>query len=162
MTVGVNTRENILVRLVELMSEQYIAARTVVRNRGLLKNDDRPAVAILDGDENVRLSGDGQGRGNRGRQSMGPQLMTMTPEIYIIPETAKPANPDIGTEVNDFRETIVRVIAQDQVLLDLIGSNGSVSYIRMVTDLKSGMALDGQCRLDFSFTYVLDPLAPIQ
>lgn len=154
-------RELILVRLVELMSEEYIAAQTVVRNRGLLQQDDRPAVAILDGDERARLTGDGQGRGNGGRVGMGPQLMTMTPQLFIVPKSVKPANVGIGTTVNEFRDTIVRVVAQDPQLLSILGGNGSVAYMGMETDLKSGANLDGQARLDFSFTYFFDPLMPI-
>lgn len=154
-------REQIIIRLLELMAEEYIQAATVVRNRGLLKQDDRPAIAILDGDERARLTGDGQGRGNRGRVGMGPQLMTMTPQIFVVPKSAKPQNVGIGTLVNEYRDLIVRVVAQDPVLLAILGSNGSVAYMGMETDLKSGANLDGQCRLDFAFTYVLDPLEPV-
>lgn len=154
-------REEILVRLFELMSEEYIAATTVVRNRALIKQDVRPAVAILDGDERARLTGDGQGRGNGGRVGMGPQIMTMTPQIFIIPDSRKPANEGIGTTVNEFRDVMVRVIAQDPQLLSILGSNGSVAYMGMETDLKSGASLDGQARLDFTFTYVYNPLASL-
>lgn len=154
-------REQIIVRLLELMAEEYIQAATVVRNRGLLKQDDRPAIAILDGDERARLTGDGQGTGVRGRVGMSVQLMTMTPQVFVIPKSAKPNNEGIGTLVNEFRDIIVRVVAQDSVLLSILGSNGSVAYMGMETDLKSGSHLDGQARLDFAFTYVLDPLAPV-
>lgn len=156
-------REEILVRLFELMGESYIDAKTVVRNRGLLKEDDRPAVAILDGDERARLTGDGQGRGTRGRVGMGPQLMTMTPQIFFVPKLRRPQNEGIGTEVNQYRDVIIRVIAQDPQLLAILGGNGSVAYMGCETDLKSGASLDGQCRLDFWFTYVMDPLElPVQ
>lgn len=154
-------REQILSRLAELMTESYIGAKTVARNRGLLSEDVKPAIAIMDGDERVRLSGDGQGRGNNGRQAMLPQLVTMQPEIFTIPEVKKPKNIGLGEEVNDLRITLIRVIAQDPVLLDIIGANGSIAYMGMVSDLKSGMNLDGQTRLDIAFTYVLDPYGPI-
>lgn len=150
-------REQILVRLTELMSESYVAAQTVVRNRALTKQDDRPAVAILDGDEIARLTGDGLGRGNRGRVAMGPQLMIMTPEVYVLPKSKHPMNVGIGTEVNSFYDTIVRVVANDPILIELVGPNGSIALMRLITDLKSGSALDGQCRIDFNFTYVFDP-----
>lgn len=159
--MGIDKREAILTRLEELMAEGYIAAATVVRNRGLLQNDARPAVAILDGDEHARLTGDDLGRGNRGRVRMTPQLMIMQPEIYVVPKTKKPGNEGIGPEVNDFRMTIVRVVAQDPELIALVGSNGSIAYMGMVTDLKSGSNLDGQSRFDFRFTYVLDPYDPL-
>lgn len=152
----VSKREEILTRLVELMSEEYINAATVVRNRGLLSQDMRPAIAILDAGERARLTGDDNGRGNRGRVGMGPQLMTMTPQIFFLPETRRPLNTGIGQLVNAYADLIVRTIAHDPQLLTILGANGSVAYLGMETDLKSGSLLDGQCRLDFAFTYVYD------
>lgn len=148
-------RELILLRLLELMGSDYLFPEefeTVVRNRGLLQQDARPASAILDGDESARLTGD-----RRGTPNMRPQLMLMKPQIYILPKTDKPANTAIGSTVNKFRFAIVQAIARDPILLDLVGANGNISYLGMETDLKSGALLDGQARLDFSFVYVLDP-----
>lgn len=164
----VSKRETILERLKEVMREEYIQAETVVRNRGLLEEDQRPAVAIMDGDERARLTGDGQGRGNGGRVGMSFQLMTMTPSVFFIPKELLPKNEtraaqpvNIGTIVNEYADLIVRVVARDPVLRQLVGSNGSIAYIAMETDLKSGAALQGQCRLDFAFTYMLDPNEPL-
>lgn len=161
-------REQILERLTDLMSEEYISAQTVVRNRALIKEDDRPAIAILDGDERARLTGDGQGRGNRGRVAMGFQLMTMNPQVYFIPKELLPKNVtqatppvNIGTIVNEFADLIIRVVARDASLQALVGANGSIAYLAMETDLKSGSALQGQCRLDFALTYMIDPNEPI-
>jgi hypothetical protein len=155
---GIDRREQIIKRLVELLgADEYIAAKTCVRNRKLTKQDDRPAIAVLDGDERARLTGDNRGRGDHGRIAISPQLMTMQPQVFILPDTQLPQNVTIGTVVNDFRLTIIRVIAQDPVLLGLVGSNGSIAYMSMETDLKSGGTLEGQSRLDFAFTYVLDP-----
>lgn len=158
-------REQILARLLELMTEQYIAARTAVRNRALTKNDERPAIAILDGDETPRLTGDQLGRGLHGRPGMPFQRMTMSPQVFIIPQNANllavdeeaASSPTVGTLVNELRLTIVRVIAQDPVLQDILGGDGTIAYMGMTTDLKSGMRLDGQAQLDFAFTYLLDP-----
>lgn len=150
-------REAILERLEDLMGEQYIAAKTVVRNRALLKQDDRPAIAILDGDERARLTGDGLGRGNNGRVGMTPQLMTMTPQIFMVLDSRQPMHEGVGPDVNAFRMTLVRVINQDPVLRSILGRNGSMAYMGMITDLKSGSRLDGEVQFDFAFTYVLDP-----
>jgi hypothetical protein len=153
----VSKREAILVRMFEIFGEEYITAQTVVRNRALLKTDDRPAIALMDGDERARLTGDGRGQGNTGRQQMTPQLMTMTPQVFVLPDEKLPANEGIGELVNMMRDIIVRTLANDPTLLALLGSNGSIAYLGMETDLKSGGALQGQCRLDFALTYVLDP-----
>lgn len=149
-------REEILVRLEELMAEEYISARTVARNRALLKQDVRPAIAILDGDEVARLTGDGFGRGQHGRVGMTAQLMTMTPQIFYILDSRKPLNEGVGPDVNAFRITIATTIARDPQLRAILGSNGSVAYMRMTSDLKSGSRLDGEVQLDFAFTYPLD------
>lgn len=157
----VSKREAILARIEEIMGEEYVTAATIVRNRGLNKQDARPAIAIMDGDERARLTGDGLGRGNTGRQQMTPQLMTMTPQIFILPDEKLPLNEGVGSLVNTMRDILIRVLANDTQLLDLVGSNGSIAYMGMETDLKSGGTLEGQCRLDFAFTYVLDPYVPL-
>lgn len=165
MSIEEDTREQILARLLELMTEEYIAAKTACRNRSLTKNDERPAISILDGDERAILTGDQLGRGRNGRPGMPFQLMTMTPQIYVLPNNSNLLLPTddaafsvvVGPLINDFRLTIVRVIAQDPVLQSILTSSGSMAYLGMDTDLKSGMRLDGQARLDFAFTYLLDP-----
>lgn len=154
---GEDPRELILVRLFELMTESYINAETVVRNRALLSNDARPAIALLDGDETPRLTGDGLGRGRFGRVKLIPQLMMMRPQVCFIAKSKKPKNEGLGTEVNLYRDLIVRVVAQDPQLLTILGSAGSVAYMGMETDLKAGSRLDGEAKLDFTFTYLYDP-----
>lgn len=164
----ISKREQVLQRLRDIMTEQYVAAETVVRNRKLLREDVRPAIAILDGDERARLTGDGQGRGNFGRQRMTFQLMTMTPQVFVIPKGKLPMNENepmgvtnIGTDANELIDIIIHVVAQDEELLTIVGNNGSIAYLGMETDLKSSGTLDGQCRLDFAFTYLLDPSEPL-
>lgn len=161
-------REAILQRLKELFGEDYLAAATIVRNRGLLEQDERPAIAILDGDQQQRLTGDDGGRGNRGRVGMSFQLMTMRPQVFFLPKELLPQNvtdatppENIGTIVNHYADMIVRSVAQDPVLLALVGNNGSIAWTGMETDLKSGGTLQGQCRLDFALTYMFDPNEPI-
>lgn len=149
-------REQVLVRLSELMVEEYVQANTVVRNRGLLSTDMRPAVAIMDGDEIARVTGDLLGRGVGGRAHLTPQLVTMSPQIFVVPLPVKPSNEGVGTVVNDFRIAIGMAIANDPVLISIIGPNGSIAYMGMVTDFKSGSACDGQSQLNFNFTYPLD------
>lgn len=161
-------REQILQRLEEVMSEEYIQAQTVVRNRALRREDDRPSISILDGDERARLTGDTGGRGPTGRPIGLPQLMTMTPQVFFIPKELLPTNQTIGVSpenigsiVNSYADIIVRTVIQDAVLQSLVGSNGSITLTLVETDLKSGGALQGQCRLDFAFTYLMDPSEPL-
>lgn len=153
----VDRRELILVRLVELAREEYISARTVVRNRRLLAQDVRPAIAVLDGDEAARLTGDQLGRGIGGRVGIPPELVTMRPEIFFILDSRQVKNVGVGEDINAFRITLIQTIAGDPVLRSLVGSNGGMAYMGLTTDLKSGSRLDGEAKVEFAFTYPLDP-----
>jgi len=144
-------REQILLRLKAIL-ETIPTIVTVVRNRGLMDNDSRPAAYLLDGDESFRLTGD-----RKGRVTMSQELITMRPQIFVIGKSLKPQNEGVGAALNGYRIGIIRAIAQDAALLALVGSNGDIAYNGCETDLKNGSLLDGQLRLDFAITYVLDP-----
>lgn len=131
---------------------------TSVRNRGLLSNEKRPACILLDGDEVQRLSLD-LPRGHRGRAMlMAPQIMNMTPELYILLKEGRPTNENVGQELNAKRIALLAALSADTALADLIGPNGNMVLSGCTTDLKSGSALTGQMRMDFSILYVLKPL----
>lgn len=153
----VDPRENILNRLL-VIAEAVTGITTTARNRGLLSNDKRPAIVLLDGDESPRLSMDTRRlRGRTGQ--MGPQIVQMKPELYIIPKEPRPTGEEggenIGTTINDIRVRYLKEIWADATLTALLGANGSMVYNGMSTDLKSGSALSGQMRLDFIINYVL-------
>jgi hypothetical protein len=149
--MAVDKRELILARIAALLVDLPGTVSTV-RNRALLDNDVRPATILLDGDEFARLTGD-----KRGRQRMSPQVMELRPQIFIVMDVRAVQNENIGQDMNAIRFELVRSLASDQELLDLIGTNGNIALIRAETDLKSGSAVKGQMRLDFTLTYLLDP-----
>lgn len=157
--MAVDKRELILKRLVEILTT-VTGAVTVVRNRGWLSQDERPALYLMDGTERERLTGD-RGRGSKvpthGHERMTPQIMTMKPEMFIVLKSRKPQNDGIGEAVSAMRNDIIRAIAVDTTLQSLTGSNGAIAYIGLDTDLRSGSPAEGQMRLDWEFTYVLDP-----
>lgn len=144
-------RELILQRLEQIMlTIPGIAAS--VRNRGLRSNESRPAIVLLDADEERVTTG-----GNvRGRARMVPQIMRMRPEIYILMKEKRPTNEEVGQGLNVFRNEIVEKVSNDPTLISLVGSNGGIVYEGFTTDLKSGSWLSGEARLDFSFNYLLD------
>jgi hypothetical protein len=144
-------RESILSRIEALLATDNTGAMTVKRNKPLIDQDMRPAVALLDGDEIAKLTG-----ARRGGAAMTPQIMTMTPQVFYIAKSKAPQNEDVGPDVNQFRLRILSLIAGDSELKDLVGANGNISLIRMETDLKSGGLLQGQARFDFAISYVLD------
>jgi hypothetical protein len=150
-------RELILVRLKGILEDvkTELSVVTVARNRGLLKNEKRPALVVLDGDERFRLTND-RHRGRAGM--MAPSIQIMNPEIYILLDEARPITDETGTKLNQMRIVLVHAIATDSALATLVGSNGNVVYNGCVTDLKSGGALSGEMKLDFAIQYVFDPL----
>lgn len=148
----VDKRELIILRLMAILAPSNTGAETVVRNRALLSQDARPAIALLDGSEVQKLTG-----ARRGRVSMSPQLMIMTPQIFYLPTSKLPLNTGIGEDVNAFRIKIIEAVAGDAELIEILEAEGDIALVSVDTDLKSGGLLLGQARLDFAITYVLDP-----
>jgi hypothetical protein len=154
-----SAREDILARYLELaeaVKTADITIKSVVRNRGPRQTDARPCLVLLDGDESTTLPPPRTGRGG---QRMPPFLATMTPELFILLEEARPNLETVGTRLNAYRDALLKAVALDDVILSLITTNGRVQYLRMATDLKSGSALAGEMRLDFAFTYLVNPAA---
>jgi hypothetical protein len=146
-------RELIMQRLHDIC-EDVDNIVTVVRNRGLMSNEQRPAVVILDGDELGSIFGPSQSKAD-----FMPSVNTMKPEIYYLAKEARVKNEQIGTLLNTARLAICSAIADDAELKTLLGPNGGIHYNGCVTDLKSGSALTGEMRLDFWFKYVFNPQA---
>jgi hypothetical protein len=71
----------------------------------------------------------------------------------------KPTNALVGEELNTYRGVLVKAIAADAQLLALIGPNGDMSYDGCETDLNTGMPMEGQMLLSFSFSVPMDPYA---
>jgi hypothetical protein len=156
-----DTRELILTRLLDILVE-VTGFTTRVRNRALLGNEKRPAVVLLDGRETPVLTHGG--RTNRARNGISlpltPQIMALQPELYILMDEHRPTNDDtenVGTTLGRHRINVIKAIAEDAELQALLGSNGGIIYNGYDTDLKSGGALSGQMRLDFSFSYTFFP-----
>ena len=144
-------REEILNRVFEVL-ETIPNAVTIARNRGLMDNDMRPCILLLDADEQTIVTGAG-----RGRQKMQPVIVKMMPQIFVVLKTKKPQNDGIGPELNDYRGKIITALNDDAQLLALIGPNGDISYDGCLTDMKTGSTMEGQMQLDFSITTVMDP-----
>lgn len=152
-----DTREAILARILVLaqaVKTDDTTIKTAIRNRGPLETDKRPAIVLLDGDEQDALPGRPPGRGGL---PIPPAIMTMTPELFVLLDEVRPRPETSGTRLNAYRDALMEAIAGDTELLTLLGSNGRVRYKGCATDLKSGSALAGEMRLDFAYTYVVKP-----
>ena len=88
---------------------------------------------------------------------MSPSLVTMNPQIFVVMKSKLPQNENLGQEMNALRLQMISAVVQDEELINLLTANGDINYLGNETDLKSGSNLEGQMRLDFAMTYVLDP-----
>lgn len=140
-------REQILVRLLEIASTIQ-GVTTAVRNKDEITDKMRPAIIILDADENAADSDP------NGRSARSPRFVTMTPEVYII-LGAKPEN--VGTEINVLRARWLKAVLSDTSLSAIVGSNGDVRYEGCATSLARGRNMEGELGVSISFTYVLRP-----
>jgi hypothetical protein len=145
-------REQVLAALF-LVLQSVAGVKVVVRNRGELPAAIRPAVVLLDGNETARDSPPQE----RGRLTAAPNLVDMSPEIYVVMDQREPKNDRIGEDMNAMRMAILKAIMTDEPLIAVLGSNGDIKYLGCDTDMASGRSMEGQLFLRFTFTYVLKP-----
>jgi hypothetical protein len=145
-------REQILARLLVIL-ESVGGVMVAVRNRGELPPAKRPAAILLDADEIAR----DPPPQNRGRLTLAPNLVDMSPELYVVMDQREPQNDSIGEDMNALRVAILKEIMSDDPLAALLGSNGDIQYNGCETDMASGRSLEGQMHIRLTFTYVLRP-----
>lgn len=137
-------RELILARLLAVLTatEGVIKA---VRNDLQAPEGKLPMVILLDGDEQSTQSDEG-----RGRPSIGPRIMNLMPEIYLIVQDGENAGPDL----NSMRRRIIYNILHDEPLLALV-KDREIRFEGVQTAMALGRAIAGEMGLDFTFPYVL-------
>jgi hypothetical protein len=128
----------------------------IVHNRNELPKELVPGIILLDADEikdpkaQLRAPGGIQGQ-------MPPQLMKMTPEIYVVLDVRKPDNANVGADLNLARLAILATLWPDQTLQGIVGSNGNILYDGCVTDLARNRQMRGQLGISMTFSYPLLP-----
>lgn len=143
-------REQILSALFTvLQGVEGIEEDACVRNRDQLPATKRPAILLLDGDEEGQRAADG-----RGRIAAAPNLVILKPEIYFALEDRKPQNEDVGQDSNAMRAKILKAVLSD---MSLTGLCHNVFYAGAVTDLAKNREMQGQMGLAIEFTYYLKP-----
>jgi hypothetical protein len=145
-------REEVLSRLLDIL-KSVSGVQVAVRNRGELPADKRPAIVLLDGDEVAR----GAVQQTRGRLTLAPNLIDLSPEIYVLMDAREPHNERIGEDMNAMRVLILTSIMKDTPLADVLGSNGDIQYNGCETDMASGRSMAGQMNIRMMFTYALRP-----
>lgn len=144
-------REQILSRLFDVL--KTVPGPVVhVRNRGDLPPDMRPGLTMLDADEQAS-----EKAFNRGRIAAAPNLVVMTPEIYVTLKSQKPSNATTGQDLNTLRAAILKAVLLDRGLQDLVGTNGEIRYDGCITDLARGRDMIGEIGISVSFVYPLNP-----
>lgn len=143
-------REQILSRLFTVLGTvEGVGTDNTFRNRDQLPDDKRPAILLLDADEEGKQSAD-----NRGRIASSPNLVTLKPEVYAVLEDRKPQNEDVGQDLNALRAKILSAILTDA---QLAGLCHNIFYAGMITDLAKDREMKGQLGLAIEFTYYLKP-----
>ena len=143
-----DTREDILVRLLTVASG-VMGIATAERNAQVAEEWDFPAAIVLDADEQAdeRASG-------RGRPANAPNLVAMTPEVYLI--LAEDAE-NVGTALNRLRARLIKAVLGDAALLALTADGRGIRYEAAATGLGRGRSMIGEMGVSFTFTYLLKP-----
>lgn len=141
-------REAILARLV-VVAATVPGVKKVVRNQKGLSDDQMPGIAIYDADEEAD-----EDEGGRGRPPHSPNIVTMTPEIFLL-LAGLPEN--VGTLINNFRAAFLSKVLLDSELRNLVGTNGEIRYRGCATGLTQGRQMSGEMGVNISFSYPFNP-----
>jgi hypothetical protein len=131
-----------------------IAEGNYVLNRNALPENLVPGIILMDADEvrNVRQTQPPPGMAQRG---VSDQVMSMTPEIYIVLDVRKPQNENVGADLNTARLAILAAVLPDTGLWNIVGANGNIVYDGCVTDLARNRLVQGQMGISITFSYPL-------
>jgi hypothetical protein len=158
MTQAVDRRVLILQELESLLgglsidlTTGVIPAGNFVRNRNALPKELVPGIILLDADE---VADPRTRQMQAGRQTgIPPQIMKMTPEIYVVLDVRKPQNLNVGEDLSICRSAIMKAILGDKTLRIICGPNGAINYDGCITDLARNRTMEGQMGVSFTFTY---------
>jgi hypothetical protein len=150
-------REEILQRLMAILASLntiplFGGTPGAFRNRGQIPPDKLPALVLLDGIENQKISTEGKGG------AKVPTVYTLEPQIFILlrpRETIE--NAGVGEELSTMRAQVLKAIIYDDSLNNLLGANGEVNYDGHDSDLQNGNAMEGAMQLRLRLMYVFDP-----
>ena len=123
----------------------------IFRNRGDLSEARRPAVALLDGTENVVL----RYASSRGIK-MAPILVELRPQIFaLLKARSLDSVVEYGPELSAYRMAILSALFSDTTLHGLLGQNGKLEYLGLQTDMQSHSTMQGELHMNFALTYPL-------
>lgn len=146
--MSVDRRELILAQLFLVVQglQSTPVISNVYRNKTKLSEYRRPAIAILDADEEGAV-----GDFALGRPVFAPSIIHLDPEIWVM---LGGSAATIGSDLNAVRRAVIAAVLSDQVLIDLC-SAGGIQYQGCVTDLGIGRIMAGEMLIKISFHYAL-------
>jgi len=149
-----DVRELILTRLLAVSTVDGIVAAK--RNRFQLPPTMLPGVAVNDSKERAMQTHIG-----KGLEATPPLKFLLEPEVWVLLKArANYENEGVGEELSGYRAKIITAVLYDDELRSLVNGfdgNGDIEYRGHETDMQSGSMFLGQMRLDFAFSYVLNP-----
>ena len=127
-------------------------APSIFRNRGEVPVEKLPALVLLDGKEDIKLSTSGRGG------ILAPTTFTLQPQVFVVLKPREDvSNNGIGEELSRWRMCLLKAFSTDDSLLAMLGSNGEINYLGHETDMQTGSTMLGQLQMLFALTYVLNP-----
>src|SRR6516165_10144912 len=136
-------REAILERLLDIGQTHIPGIMSAWRNHGPAETGfqgvPRPAFLLYDG--GTRLT---QDLGIHKRPPMPPTIWAMNPQILIVLENRDNidnlnldgASAPVGPELSQWARQVSQTVVNDDVLLDLVTSNGRLEFRAFETDMK--------------------------
>lgn len=140
-------RETILARLL-VVAESIVGAGKAFRNTLQVPENVRPAILILDADEEADESGY-----DRGRPAFGPAIVMLSPEIHLL---LGDDQEDVGTALNALRAQVIKAIVTDASLVAAC-LKGDIRFQGFATGLSAGRLMEAQGLLSMGFRYMLRP-----
>lgn len=144
-------REDILQRLIEI-AETIPGIKTVVWDVISVNDDQLPAIAVLEGDEEANEDD------RINRPTNAPRRVVMMPHIIIVAGRNIGSPPlDIGPALNNFYRLLLKAIMTDSTLAGLTLDGRGVRLVGMESDLAHGRMFQGQMAVKIALTYGLVP-----
>ena len=143
-----DVRENILARLVEVVAT-IPNIRSAHRNNVDITEDQKPAVVVLDGDEEANDA--------QNRRSNSPVMVQMTPGIVVF------ATPNMdGSSLSVMRLDLIKLVLFDTGLNNLVAKSsprgdGTIRYLGCQTDVGWSRTEFVAMSAQFQFKYALQP-----
>lgn len=168
--MSVNRKELILRRMLAVYRtvpglKQVDGHGSAWRNRGLLPNEWRPGIILLDGSLRIRQNTTVGLKTNRSYMDdissrVVPAEMTLLPQTFILLQVRENQdNEGVGEELSQFETSLLAMLMHDDELWDLLGGGGSgnIEYRGNDTDMQTGSSMEGQMQLEVALTYPFDP-----